>query len=158
MQLIATRILQRYGLILPSIALFAVCLANDGYYIDGPDPRAWASAWGLLFFGWVGVLSGTVAWLANPVMFLAWIMFHSRHYRAATLFAVIAVVLILSFLLTKTVVSSESPTYSKVVGYGLGYWFWLASAVALLIGSLIESVRSKRKAAESSSLTGTGIY
>ena len=73
MQLIAARLLQRYGPILPSVALFAVCLVNDGYYIDGPDPRAWAPAWGLLLFGWVGVFTGTVAWFANPVLFLAWI-------------------------------------------------------------------------------------
>ena len=157
MQLTAARILQRYGPILPSIALFAVCLVNDGYYIDGPDPRAWAPSWGLLLFGWIGIFSGTVAWLANPVMFLAWIKFFSGRYRTATLFAAIAAALILSFLLTKTVVSSETPTYSKVVGYGVGYWFWLASAVALLIGSLLEWVRSKRRAAGSSSLTGTGI-
>jgi hypothetical protein len=147
MQLIAARLLRRYGPILPSVALFAVCLANDGYYIDGPDPRAWAPAWGLLFFGWMGLFTGTVAWLANPVMFFAWFIFHLRHYRTAALFAAMAAVLILSFLLTKTVVSGESPTYSKVIGYGLGYWFWLASAAALLVGSLLESVRSKRKAA-----------
>src|ERR1700722_1713982 len=108
----ATRVLQRHGLFLLSVTLFTVCLLNDGYYIDGPDPRAWAPAWGLLVFGWVGLFTGTVALLANPVMFFGWIMFHSRRYRAAALFATMAAVLILSFLLAKTVVSGESPTYS----------------------------------------------
>ena len=36
-----------------SFVLFALCLPNDGYYIEGPDPRAWSAAWGLLLLvGW----------------------------------------------------------------------------------------------------------
>jgi hypothetical protein len=66
-------------------------------------------------------------------------MFYSGRYRAASVMALTSALLVLSFLLTKTVVSSETPTYSKIIGYGLGYWLWLASAVTLLIASLLES-------------------
>jgi len=59
-------------------------------------------------------------------------------FKAASRFrplSLIAAALISSFLFAKTVVSSESPTYSKVIGYGLGYWLWLGSALVLLIGA-----------------------
>jgi hypothetical protein len=132
------RMFRRYVHLSLSIVLFAVCLANDGYFIAGPNPRAWASAWGLLLVGWMGVLYGTVAWIANPVLFFAWLMFYLRRYQRATLFALTATVLMLSFLLTRTIVSSEAPTYSKVIGYGSGYWLWVGSALALLVGSILE--------------------
>jgi hypothetical protein len=133
------RFLQHYGLFSLSIVLFAVCLANDGYYIAGPNPRAWAPAWGLLLVGWMGVfLSGPVAWFANPALVVAWCMFYFGRYGRATLFALIAAALMLSFLLSKTVVSSESTSESKVIGYGTGYWLWIASALVLLIGSILQ--------------------
>jgi hypothetical protein len=129
---------QRYALLSLSVALFAVCLANDGYYIAGPNPRAWAPARGLLLVGWIGIFYGTVAWVANPALFVAWLMFYLRRYKRATIFALLAMAFMLSFLLTKTVVSSEAPTYSKVIGYGPGYWLWVSSALALLVGSILQ--------------------
>jgi len=134
------RNLQRYGLLYLSMALFAVCLANDGYYISGASPRAWSPAWGLLLVGWIGILSGGAAWLANPVLFLAWFMFYSGRYWRAALLALIAAALILSFLSVKMVIASEATTYAKVIGYGPGYWLWLASALVLLIGSILQAL------------------
>jgi hypothetical protein len=131
-------IFRRYALWSLSMALFAVCLAKDGYYIAGPNPRAWAPAWGLLLAGWLGVFYGTFAWVANPALFFAWLTFYLRRYQLATTFALIATLFMLSFLLTKTVVSSEAPTYSKVIGYGAGYWLWVGSALALLVGSILQ--------------------
>jgi hypothetical protein len=93
-----------------------------------------------LLFGWIGVLSGTVAWLANPALLFAWLMFLMGRYQGAAISALIATALMLSFLLTKTVISSEAPTFSKVIGYGPGYWLWLASALALVIGSILEAL------------------
>lgn len=65
------RISQRYALLWLSVGLFVLCLANDGYYIEGSNPRAWAAAWGLLLVGWIGMFSGTLAWLANPALTVA---------------------------------------------------------------------------------------
>jgi hypothetical protein len=125
------------------MVLFAVCLANDGYYIAGPEPRAWAPAWGLLLVGWIGVFYGIVAWVANPALFFAWRLFYLRRYRAATIVALMAAALMLSFLLIKSVVSSEAPTYSKVIGYGPGYWIWVSSAGALVLGSILEAIHGR---------------
>lgn len=134
----APRLSRRSALLSLSIALFAICLANDGYYISGQNPRAWAPAWGLLLVGWVALFDGTITWIANPTLFIAWILFYRRRYRRAAAFAAIATGLMLSFLLTKTIISSEATTHARVIGYGPGYWLWVASALALLVGSLLE--------------------
>jgi hypothetical protein len=131
---------QRHLFFWISLALFALCLVNDGYYIAGPNPRAWAPAWGLLLVGWLGLFSGTIAWLANPALLTAWVMFYRRKYRRSAAFALIAAALMASFLFAKTVISSESTSNSKVTGYGLGYWLWLSSAFVLLIGAILSSL------------------
>src|SRR3954463_1280614 len=56
---------QRWALVGLSVALFLLCLTQDGYYVEGPDPRAWASPAVLLSMGWLGVFEGVFAWLAN---------------------------------------------------------------------------------------------
>ncbi|MYM39444.1 hypothetical protein [Duganella qianjiadongensis] len=107
---------------------------NDGYYIDGPNPLAWSQAWGLLVFGWLGITTGTYTWLANPILFYAWISMFQSRYRSSALAAIIALLLMISFFFQSTVVSSEAPTYSKIVGYGAGYWLWIGSAVIQIVG------------------------
>jgi hypothetical protein len=136
---------QRYGLYWLSIALFVLCLSCDGYYIEGQNPRAWAPSWGLLLIGWSGLFYGTFSWLANPALFAAWFMFYRRRYWRATICGLIAAVLMLSFLLTKTIVSSEAPTYSRVIGHGIGYWLWVASAFVLLSASIAASISGAGK-------------
>jgi hypothetical protein len=57
-----------------SVVLYVLCLTQEGYYIDGPDPKAWSPAYGLLIFGWIGLFAGVFAWLANPLLFASWIL------------------------------------------------------------------------------------
>lgn len=123
-----------------SLTLFAACLLNDGYYIEGPNPRAWAPAWGLLLIGWVGVGSGTLAWLANPALLLAWILLLNKKHSFSLLAAIAALVLMVSFLFQTTVISSEAPTYSRIVGYGVGFWLWAGSAAVQAIGSAVAAM------------------
>ena len=119
------------------VGLFLLSLTQDGYYIDGTDPRAWAPAWGLLLFGWLGLFSGVFAWVANPLLVIGWILFIRRRYRAGLWTAIAALLLMLSFLLHTTILSSEAPTYSKITGYGPGYWLWVASGVSLLSSNVL---------------------
>ena len=120
-----------------SVGLFLLSLTQDGYYIDGTDPRAWAPAWGLLLFGWLGLFSGVFAWLANPLLVIGWILFIRRRYRAGLWTTIAALLFMLSFLLHTTIQSSEAPTYSKITGYGPGYWLWVASGASLLSSNVL---------------------
>jgi hypothetical protein len=51
----------------------------------------------------------------------------------------------LSFLLVDEIISNEAGTKSKVVFYGLGYWFWLFSSFIMLIGNSIHWKKNKQK-------------
>lgn len=124
-----------------SVALFAACLTQDGYYIEGPNPRAWSPAWGLFLFGWIGVFFGVFAWLANPLLLASWYLLHKHRYRSSLYIASIALLLAGTFLLHSHVVSSEAPTYSKITGYGVGYWLWISSALVLFGGTCVLTFR-----------------
>jgi hypothetical protein len=121
-----------------SVGLYALCLATDGFYVDGQNPRAWSPGWGELIAGWIPVMEGTLAWLANPLLFLGWGTFRSRQPFVALLSSCAALALMSSFLLVKTVMVSEAPTYARVSGYGAGYWLWMLSALSLIIGCAIR--------------------
>ena len=119
-----------------SILLFGLCLFGDGYYIEGDRPRAWASAFGLLLVGWLGVGSGGAAWLANPCLLFGWIAFAMGRFHMSLFLSLSAVSLIISFLAVDRVIASEAPTFARVIGYGIGYWLWLSSAIALVGANL----------------------
>jgi hypothetical protein len=129
-----------------SVCLFVASLFNDGYYIEASNPRAWAPAWGLLLIGWLGLAYGTFAWLGNPALLAAWILFFTKKPTLSLLAALVALAFMVSFLFQQTIVSSEAPTYSHIVGYGTGYWLWLTSAVLQVIGSAVATLQTKFQA------------
>jgi hypothetical protein len=126
-----------------SIGLFVVCLLGNGYCIEELKAQAWSPAWSLLLFGWIGVFYGSTAWLANPALLVAWVLSLCRRPTLSLLAALMAVVLMATFLLQKIVVSSEAPTYSRIAGYGIGYWLWLASALTQMAGSAVATFSTK---------------
>jgi len=129
----------RRTILLVSIALFLLCLTQDGFYIEGAEPRAWASALYLLLLGWLGVLSGTIGWFANPLLFAAWVLYALRRYRTALGLGVAALFCALSFLNVDSVLTSEAPSFAKVTGIGPGYWLWVASMAAMTAGAALAA-------------------
>lgn len=139
------RHLQKLTLIV-SLTLYCICLMNNGYYIEGSDPLAWAPAWALLIFGWVGAAAGTYAWLANPALFFSWILMLRNKCAASLRAAIVAFLLMVSFLFQSTVISSEAPTYSRIIGYGVGFWLWISSAVVQITGCIaLLTIRKQEK-------------
>lgn len=120
-----------------SIGVYVFALTQDAYYVEGHDPKAWALAFGLLLVGWIGVLGGYYAWVANPFLFLSWFFLHKKKYLYGLLVSAISVLLMLSFLSYKTILTSENMTYLKIVWRGPGYWLWVVSGVLSLLSSFI---------------------
>ena len=116
---------RRYPVSLPLLVLsliaYGTSLFNDGYYIQGDNPRAWAPAFGLLLVGWIGVLDGVIAWIANPLLLVGWVMLGCRLKYAAVIFAVAAIFCIGSLQLCETILIDESGGRSPITGYGAGY-------------------------------------
>ena len=119
-----------------SVLVFLASLTQDAYYLAGDNPDAWATSWGVLLVGWMGIFYGVFAWLANPLLLLSWILCLRGELRAALIISAAAVLFALSFLLHSTIVASEAPTYRAVTGYGVGYWLWLASMLIMAAGTL----------------------
>lgn len=126
-----------------SVGLFAIAMTQDAYYIDAEDPAAWASSWILLTAGWVGIFDGVFAWLANPLIAMAWGFYLARKHRAGAWSAAAATILALSFLMHAQIISSSAPTYSTITGYGLGYWLWIASAASVLVANLVAQAGAR---------------
>jgi hypothetical protein len=91
-----------------SWVLYVVALLNNGYYIEGSNPGAWASAWGLLLMGWMGLFTGVFAWLANPLLLVGWMLLALRLTQAATICTIGAILCIGSFLLHDSILIDEA--------------------------------------------------
>jgi hypothetical protein len=82
-----------------------------------------------------------VAWLANPMIAVTWILYLRDARIAALLSAVTAVGLTLCFLLAHGVpgpgpegVNVADFETRAIITYGIGYWLWVASAGVLAAG------------------------
>ncbi len=128
----------RGSMVALSMLLFAVSLALDGFYVDRGSDSAWSPCLGLLLIGWMGMFDGIFAWLANPFLLVAWVlMLIPRARFVAPIFAIVAILLALSFLLHEQIMVDEAGNYAKITGYGTGYWLWVASMAAALSGCVI---------------------
>lgn len=120
-----------------SLLLFIVSLTQDCFFIDrAENPRAWANGFGLLMTGWLGVLVGVMAWVANPTLLIAWLaMWSPNHKRYSIGASAIALLLALSFLKHESIVADEAGNRSMITGYGIGLWLWISSIAVALVGS-----------------------
>lgn len=87
-------------------------------------------------------IGATFVWLANPVMFLS-LVFIRVNNRAALLFSVLSILLMLSFLLFDRVLDNEAGHYNKIVTYKSGYWLWVLSSFTVLSGAIILTLKGK---------------
>ena len=127
----------RAGLII-SIVLYAACMFLDTFSVTGQ--RSFADGWWLLFFGWTMLDRGHeyLAWLANPLLFLGWILVLLRLRLPAAGSAMGALAFGIAFLGATTVdVSSDGPV--EITGYKEGYWLWLASMAVALVAAVLSA-------------------
>jgi hypothetical protein len=82
-----------------------------------------------------------IAWLANPIIAVTWILYLRDARFAALISAVTALGLTLCFLLAKGVpgpgpegVNVADFETRAIISYGIGYWLWVASAAVLAAG------------------------
>ena len=134
---------RRTVVVIGSVLLFVASLTQDAYYLAGDNSGASAASWLLLLIGWMGLFYGIVAWVANPLLVISWMLCLRDELRAAFIVSAAALLVALSFLLHSTIVASEAPTYEAVTGYGPGYWLWLASMLIMTAGTLILYLGSR---------------
>jgi hypothetical protein len=124
------------------VACCCPALTFDNYYSGNSTPQSTDTwfGWTALFLGWLGILVGSVAWLANFVLGLT-LIFLLAGLRWATL--ICSVVTVLLSLDLFRVFSANIPADEGGVGRavlrppGVGVWFWFASIAAAFIGALV---------------------
>lgn len=105
-----------------------------------------------LLAGWLSLLMfDTLAWIANPLMFLTWILLlrfsktkKDIYVRYALLFSMAAMIAGMSFLFVKDLMMDEGGAQYHLTSYHAGYVLWLASAVVLAVGSFIGFLRVRK--------------
>jgi hypothetical protein len=140
---------QRHSRFCLSLLLYALCLPLHSFCTY--DPTCFRPGWEVLALGWLGLLmlkTPHLAWLANPVLFIAWLyLLHalstSASGAATHRSSLIVVLLATAFLLWPEVADNEGGVLNRVQ-LGIGYWLWLAStACAFISAALLKAARAR---------------
>ncbi len=84
------------------------------------------------------------AWYANLFLFLASVSLRQKQFWGAVGCAAVATGLALSALLIQEVPKNEAGMLAPVIGYGIGYYLWVACGLVLLAaGVACTLVRQK---------------
>jgi hypothetical protein len=131
--------------LLASFVLYAGALAFPGFYvIRGNEPsKQWIEGFWLLAFGPFAVPQGIFAWLANPLLFAAWISFARQAFGKAVAFSVAALVFALTFHLHQGSSFHDGSGMNTFGSAAPGYWLWIASLLTALLAAGAASRSSK---------------
>ncbi|MBU9679139.1 hypothetical protein KTF37_20020 [Burkholderia multivorans] len=115
-----------------SVGLYVVSLLLPAMYFEKEAPLIGMS---VLAQGWWGVLMLNPSWLANPLYVIAAVQFGRARYGRASVFSGAAVVCALCSLFTTKWYFNEADA-TPITGFGIAFYVWLISQVALLLGGL----------------------
>ena len=125
-----------------SVLFYLVAMFTAPFRTGAPAPHPWADGWQVLLTGWMGVLVGIYAWLANPLVFAAWLL--TARYRAqAVVLAGLALLFGMSFLSQHQIAVDEAGNVGFVHLDAIGYWCWLASFAVAAVGAALLPGRTK---------------
>ena len=119
-----------------ALALFALSLAMPAFSSGHVCTKTtWVWGWLAFLLGPMGILAAQVGWLANPLMLLAALL--RKQKSLAVIIAGLAVIDIAATGFSLTSLPSDAGS-DLVCHFGPGYYFWLASSIALLRAISLE--------------------
>ena len=126
-----------------SITLFIISLPFNACLIEGNS----ANSFMLLISGWVGIIVGgaNMVWLANPLVFISWILSTYRCYTFAAIFGFAASGFAFSFLFFHGLMTGEDMAIRPITSYLPGYWLWLLSCMSAFLSNVIFSFHKPKQ-------------
>ena len=133
----------RYALAAVVLLLYAVSLFLPAVDVGENRP---IPGWTAAAYGYLALVSGQPAWLANPALLIALLFLIRRRWKRAAIAGMLAVVLMLGTLAS---VGPKPDRHTAAVpefhlaisGFRPGYFCWLASGVALAAGSWTRHIQ-----------------
>lgn len=135
--------------------LFAVAIAGGTYvfalatpalvFLHGSSIEA-KPGWECLMLGWMGMLVGQFAWLANVPLFIAALLTLVRKHTAAAVLASLAVGLaqLTWTLYLAPLPGDEGGVTTLVFQYPhVGFFLWIASMMSLFVASIVLKLRPR---------------
>ena len=137
--------LRRLKPLLASFVLYAGALAFPGFHvIHGDEPsKQWIQGFWLLAFGPFAVPQGIFVWLANPLLFAAWVLFARRTFGTSVALSAAALAFALTFHLHQGSSFHDGSGTNTFGRAALGYWLWITSLLATLLAAATASRSSK---------------
>jgi hypothetical protein len=125
-----------------SCLLFIISLTQTAYITEPADSIA-SHGFVALLTGWLNFMGPGISWFANPLLIVSWILLFNNKIKLSLISSFIAILFCLSFLLFDKITLDEAVNYGEILGYGNGYWLWLASCFIVFIGSLLINHNEK---------------
>jgi len=127
-----------------SIILFGLSLSQKCFCTEDNCGQDWEGM-ALLISGCFGIFSCAAwfSWLANPALLISWLCFKKKT-TYSTIINIIALLIGISFLFFREIITNEGGGVSKITSYEIGYWIWISSILLLLIGNLRNMFNAPR--------------
>jgi hypothetical protein len=95
--------------------------------------------------GFVCLLFGFsyLAWYANPLFFVSIILLSLNRSRMALATSTASLILAATTFLIQKAPFNEAGHMANVVGYGLGFYLWIASMFTILLTSVLSMIAGK---------------
>ena len=132
----------RIMVLILSCLLFIISLTQTAYVTEPTDSIA-SHAFVALLTGWLNFMGPGISWFANPLLIVSWVLLLNNKINFSLISSFIAVLFCLSFLLFDKIALDEAVNYGEILGYGNGYWLWLASCFTVFIGSILINHNGK---------------
>lgn len=127
-------------ILLISLLLYLASLPFTAVYAKDHEMSGLACA----LLGWAEMEGGGIAWLANPLLFIGAFFLLLKQVKISAVISLIAFGLTFCYLSVGEITVNEAGHKFPITGYGPGYFLWMASCFALLLGSIFLMITSKK--------------
>ena len=130
-----------------SALLWAISLLQPALLVNGDDGHWYGMD--ILAIGWLGILAGQLAWLANITLVLTWILNWGMQSRFMIVTVILTMVFAVQVFLTNSLsipLDESGACCRKILEYRSGAYFWFASILVMCTGCVVYKIYSRRTA------------